>query len=441
MTHESPVTMPISMKEASNPTVIVEAVSKRYRLRESREGLRGMVGKLGRRMLGRAPRDTSTDFFYAVKDLSFQVAPGQTLGLVGHNGAGKTTTLKLLSRITRPTTGQIKLNGRFSSLIELGAGFHPDLTGRENVFLNGVILGLSREQIKRKFDEIVGFAELEKFIDMPVKRYSSGMYARLGFSVAAHVNPDIMLVDEVLAVGDASFQRRCYDFIHAFVKSGKTTVFVSHNLYVIEQLCDRVAWLERGQVVKLGTPNEVLPAYLDSQDQKALAAAAKFEQVSDVEMLRAGEGQLRILGITFTDVQGQTREAFQQGEDVVIQVRYQSDQPIEQPHFVFGMVDAEGGRPLFLASMLVDGAAPRQIHGEGSFKLKFKQVPLMPRTYYVWGEVWAADRARMLVKWQRIGGVRVASSNTGHDLEVMGKGSIRHTRADAPIRVAYEWEF
>ncbi len=429
------------MIESSNPTVIVEAVSKRYRLRESRAGLRGLVGKLGRRMLGRAPVNTSDDFFYAVKDLSFQVTPGQTLGLVGHNGAGKTTTLKLLSRITRPTTGRIKLNGRFSSLIELGAGFHPDLTGRENVFLNGVILGLSREQIKRKFDEIVGFAELEKFIDMPVKRYSSGMYARLGFSVAAHVNPDIMLVDEVLAVGDASFQRRCYDFIHAFVKSGKTTVFVSHNLYVIEQLCDRVAWLERGQVVKLGTPNEVLPAYLDSQDQKALAAAAKFEQVNDIEMLRAGEGQLNILGITFTDAQGQTREAFQQGEDVVIHVRYQTDQPIEQPHFVFGMVDAEGGRPLFLASMLVDGAAPRQIHGEGSFKLKFKQVPLMPRTYYVWGEVWAADRARMLVKWQRIGGVRVTGSSVAQDAEVMGKGSIRHTRADAPIRVAYEWEF
>lgn len=429
----------------TEPTVIVDTVSKRYRLRESRAGLRGLITGVGKRMLGRSTvqQPDADAFFYAVKNMSFQVAPGQTLGLVGHNGAGKTTTLKLLSRITRPTTGQIKLNGRFSSLIELGAGFHPDLTGRENVFLNGVILGLSREQIKRKFDEIVAFAELEKFIDMPVKRYSSGMYARLGFSVAAHVSPDIMLIDEVLAVGDASFQRRCYDFIHAFVKSGKTTVFVSHNLYVIEQLCDQVAWLERGQIVKMGPPSAVLPDYLDSQDQKALAAVAKFEQANDAETLslRAGEGQLRILGITFVDGRGETRETFQQGEDVVINVRYHTDQPIEQPHFVFGMVDAEGGRPLFLASMLVDGAAPHQIHGEGSFKLKFKQVPLMPRTYYVWGEVWAADRARMLVKWQRIGGVRVVSTNAAREAEVMGKGSIRHTRADAPIRVAYEWEF
>ena len=429
----------------TEPTVIVDTVSKRYRLRESRAGLRGLITGVGKRMLGRSTvqQPDADAFFYAVKNMSFQVAPGQTLGLVGHNGAGKTTTLKLLSRITRPTTGQIKLNGRFSSLIELGAGFHPDLTGRENVFLNGVILGLSREQIKRKFDEIVAFAELEKFIDMPVKRYSSGMYARLGFSVAAHVSPDIMLIDEVLAVGDASFQRRCYDFIHAFVKSGKTTVFVSHNLYVIEQLCDQVAWLERGQIVKMGPPSAVLPDYLDSQDQKALAAVAKFEQANDAETLslRAGEGQLRILGITFVDGRGETRETFQQGEDVVINVRYHTDQPIEQPHFVFGMVDAEGGRPLFLASMLVDGAAPHQIHGEGSFKLKFKQVPLMPRTYYVWGEVWAADRARMLVKWQRIGGVRVVSANAAREAEVMGKGSIRHTRADAQIRVAYEWEF
>ena len=322
----------------TKPTVIVDTVSKRYRLRESRAGLRGLITSVGKRMLGRstAQQPDADAFFYAVKNMSFQVAPGQTLGLVGHNGAGKTTTLKLLSRITRPTTGQVKLNGRFSSLIELGAGFHPDLTGRENVFLNGVILGLSREQIKRKFDEIVAFAELEKFIDMPVKRYSSGMYARLGFSVAAHVSPDIMLIDEVLAVGDASFQRRCYDFIHAFVKSGKTTVFVSHNLYVIEQLCDQVAWLERGQIVKMGPPSAVLPDYLDSQDQKALAAVAKFEQANDAETLslRAGEGQLRILGITFVDGRGETRETFQQGEDVVINVRYHTDQPIEQPHFV-----------------------------------------------------------------------------------------------------------
>jgi len=435
----------MSQSSSSSPTVNVENVSKRYRLRESREGLRGVIGRWGRRVLGRtneaATAANESAFFWAVKDIDFKVSPGQTLGLVGHNGAGKTTTLKLLSRITRPTSGRIALNGRFSSLIELGAGFHPDLTGRENVFLNGVILGLTREQIKRKFDDIVAFAELEKFIDMPVKRYSSGMYARLGFSVAAHVDPDIMLIDEVLAVGDASFQRRCYDFIHAFVKSGKTTVFVSHNLYVIEQLCDRVAWLERGQITKLGTPNEVLPSYLDSQDQKALAAAAKFEPIqSEADVIGPHANALRILGITFSDAAGNTRETYQQGEDVIIHVRYHTEQPIEQPHFVFGMVDAEGGRPLFLASMLVDGAAPRQITGEGSFKLTFKAVPLMPRTYYVWGEVWAADRARMLIKWQRMGGVRITTSSSAQD-NALGKGSIRHTRADAPIRVAYEWEF
>jgi Wzt C-terminal domain len=248
-----------------------------------------------------------------------------------------------------------------------------------------------------------------------------------------------MFIDEVLAVGDASFQRRCYDFIHDFVKSGKTTVFVSHNLYVIEQLCDRVAWMERGEVVKTGTPSQVLPAYLDNQDQKALAAAAKIEQMhasSSADDLSQAS-QLRFSSITFTDVNGVQKEAFQYGEDVVIQARYNASEPIPQPHFVFGLVDAEGGRPLFLASMLVDGHAPPLIQGEGVIKCVFRQVPLLPRAYYAWGEVWDADRAKALVRWQRLSGFRIVDNNK----DEMSRGSIRHTRADAPIRVPYDWEY
>jgi hypothetical protein len=248
-----------------------------------------------------------------------------------------------------------------------------------------------------------------------------------------------MLVDEVLAVGDASFQRRCYDFIASFVKSGKTTVFVSHNLFVIEQLCDRVAWLEQGQIVKTGTPNQVLPPYLDSQDQKALAAAKKLEQSGgSAEDVLPGEAQVVFTGIHFTDTNGLQKEAFEQGEDIVLNVRYSAKRPIKAPHFVLGMVDAEGGRPLFLASMLVDGAAPEQIQGEGELRCTFKNVPLMPRTYYAWGEIWADDRAKMLVKWQRLGGVRITSP--AGTVLAAGKGSIRHTRADAPFRVPYEWK-
>ncbi len=422
--------MPTSFEK--DVTVSFEDVSKRYRLGAGQDSLRGLVGSLVSRFKGREQQaDSGQGHFWALKDLSFVVRSGETLGLVGPNGAGKTTTLKLLSKVTRPTSGNITLTGHFSSLIELGAGFHPDLTGRENVFLNGVILGLTQRQVQERYNDIVAFAELERFMDMPVKRYSSGMYARLGFAVAAHVDPDVMIVDEVLAVGDASFQQKCYDFLHAYVKSGKTTIFVSHNLYVIEQLCDRVIWLEHGQMVKQGTPAEVLPAYLDSQEQHILATDHKIESSAE---------SLEILGVNFADVEGNEKDTFQAGEDIVVQVKYRAECPVESPHFVISTADAQGGPPLFLASMLVDGQAPAKIVGEGVLKCKFKSVPLRPRAYQVWGEVWGNDRARLLVNWQRLGAFRVVDGVNGQ-IGVLGKGAIRHLRADAPISVPYEWEY
>ncbi|MCC7355147.1 MAG: ABC transporter ATP-binding protein [Anaerolineae bacterium] len=419
------------MPTSSDAVIRLDNVSKRYSLRAGQESLRSLVGAWGSRLLRRNGSDSGQDHFWALKDLAFEVRRGEALGIIGPNGAGKTTILKLLSRITPPTSGTITLVGRSSSLLELGAGFHPDLTGRENIFLNGVILGLTRRQIKERFDQIVAFAELERFIDMPVKRYSSGMYARLGFAVAAHVDPDIMLVDEVLAVGDAGFQRKCYDFIHAFVTGGKTTVFVSHNLYVIEQLCDRVIWLDGGQIVMAGQPGRVLPAYLDHMDQKALVSKTTAESV---------DGHLRVAQVDFTDAEGNRREAFTTGESITINIKYQAERPIASPHFVLGVVDAQGGPPLFLASMLVDGNVPPSIAGEGVLKCKLGSVPLMPRVYYVWGEIWAADRTRMLMKWQRLASFRVSGTGEEPQQEV-GKGSIRHQRVDAPIRVPYTWDY
>ncbi len=266
---------------------------------------------------------------------------------------------------------------------------------------------------------------------MPVKRYSSGMYARLGFAVAAHVNPDVMLVDEVLAVGDVSFQQKCYDFLHAFVKSGKTTIFVSHNLYVIEQLCDRVIWLERGKISMQDTPAHVLPAYLESQEQRIIASNPALESVGE---------HLKITRLSFTDAAGHEREVFQTGEDIVMQIEYQAIRPIERPHFVVSTADAQGGPPLFLASMLVDGQAPRCVSGQGVIKCRFKSLPLRPRAYQVWGEVWGSDRARLLVNWQRMGAFRVVDS-PNESLRDLGKGGIRHMRADAPVIVPYEWEY
>ena len=238
-------------------TIIFDNVSKRYRL-----GMFGSLrGTLAAMRSKPADGDNAQRTLWALRDVSFRVEPGMALGLVGPNGAGKTTTLKLLSNITRPASGRVLVNGRVSSLIELGAGFHPELTGRENIYLNGAILGMKRAEIARKMDDIIAFAELERFIDTPVKRYSSGMYVRLGFAVAAHVEPDILLVDEVLAVGDASFRHRCTLRMHEMQRNGTTVVFVSHNMHQVRNTCDSALLLVHGQIRLKGTPDEVISEY------------------------------------------------------------------------------------------------------------------------------------------------------------------------------------
>jgi len=238
-------------------TVIFDQVSKRYRL-GTLGTLRGTVSALlSRRRNG----DNTQRTLWALRDVGFRVEPGESLGLIGPNGAGKTTALKLLSNVTQPTVGRIVVQGRVSSLIELGAGFHPELTGRDNIYLNGAILGLRRHEITRKLDAIIAFSELERFIDTPIKRYSSGMYVRLGFAVAAHVEPDILLVDEVLAVGDASFRHRCIQHMRELRKKGTTLVFVSHNMHLVRDVCNSALLLMKGQIRAEGKPSTVIPEY------------------------------------------------------------------------------------------------------------------------------------------------------------------------------------
>lgn len=239
-------------------TIVLDGASKLYRL-----GTPGTLRGTLEALMQRARDGESPGSLWALKDVSFRVEPGESLGLIGPNGAGKTTTLKLLSKITQPTSGRITVSGRTSSLIELGAGFHPELTGRENIFLNGAILGLTRHEIQRKLDEIIAFSELERFMDTPVKRYSSGMYVRLGFAVAAHVEPEILLVDEVLAVGDARFRSKCIQHIGKLQVDGTTIVLVSHNLHQIREVCDSAILLVNGQVVSRGSTARVLREYGD----------------------------------------------------------------------------------------------------------------------------------------------------------------------------------
>jgi ABC-type polysaccharide/polyol phosphate transport system ATPase subunit len=258
-------------------TIIFDHVSKRYRL--------GMFGSLRDTLAAMRSRPTDGDnaqrTLWALRDVSFRVEPGSALALVGPNGAGKTTTLKLLSNITRPASGRILVSGRISSLIELGAGFHPELTGRENIYLNGAILGMKRAEIARKINDIIAFAELERFIDTPVKRYSSGMYVRLGFAVAAHVEPDILLVDEVLAVGDASFRHRCTQRMHELQQDGTTIVFVSHNMHQVRDICPRALLLVQGQIRAEGDSALVVREYekfiLESGTNATANGEAKFE--------------------------------------------------------------------------------------------------------------------------------------------------------------------
>jgi lipopolysaccharide transport system ATP-binding protein len=249
------------------PAISIRDISKCYTLgREVHDSLRDQIAGLFRK---RASAEERT--FWALRGVSFDVEEGETLGVIGHNGAGKSTLLKILAQVTDPTDGEVRIRGRVGSLLEVGTGFHPELTGRENVFINGAILGLTRREIGQRFAEIVAFAEVEKFIDTPVKHYSSGMSLRLAFSVAAHLQPEVLLVDEILAVGDSSFQRRCLGKMKEISQSGRTILFVSHNMTAVESLCSRVAWLRGGQVLKVGPAEEIVSEYLGSETERQTA--------------------------------------------------------------------------------------------------------------------------------------------------------------------------
>jgi lipopolysaccharide transport system ATP-binding protein len=260
----------------------VSALGKRYRIRHQHAGhgyvaLRDVIAARARRLFASGPAPDADEDFWALQDVSFSVASGEVLGIVGRNGAGKSTLLKILSRITEPTRGRVELWGRVASLLEVGTGFHPELTGRENIFLNGAILGMSRAEMTRKFDEIVAFAEVERFLDTPVKRYSSGMYVRLAFAVAAHLESEILVIDEVLAVGDAAFQRKCLGKMSDVCGDGRTILFVSHQLQAVRQLCHRAVWLDKGRVVAIGPSDEIVNQYVTMERRSDTLEAVNAE--------------------------------------------------------------------------------------------------------------------------------------------------------------------
>lgn len=297
-------------------------VSKKYRIGKSSLNLRSIFN----------PKKAVPSSHWAVKDINFELNRGESMGIIGPNGAGKTTILKLLSKVTYPSSGKIEMNGRFSALIELGAGFHPELSGRENVFLNGTILGMSKTEIQKRFDEIVHFAGIEKFIDTPVKRYSSGMYARLGFSVAAHVDPQILLVDEVLAVGDMAFQKKCYERMQQLIEKGTTLIFVSHNMRAIQKVCQRSIVLYRGQIAFAGSSADATAEYSNILRK----AVADFQDVSS-EDINEGIGQqimthdAIIEKIEMVKSNDEISHSFVSGEKVTIRARIDFHQDAPAP--------------------------------------------------------------------------------------------------------------
>ena len=291
----------------------------------------------------------SREEFWALKEVSFEIKHGEAVGIIGRNGAGKSTLLKLLSRITGPTTGSIRLKGRVASLLEVGTGFHPELTGRENIFLNGAILGMSRAEIARKFDEIVNFAEVEKFLDTPVKHYSSGMYMRLAFAVAAHLEPEILVVDEVLAVGDAMFQKKCLGKMQDVSKGGRTVLFVSHNMGAVTSLCRTAIWLGGGRIVRSGPAREIVDEYLTSHaaSQTALMELGGMPRMGDFGRKLKIERLEWLSGLPL-----------QHGEKISARIHFQALQDVDEITMGFGFSTLEGTRLLTFETDFQDGYRP-----------------------------------------------------------------------------------
>ncbi len=346
---------------SSDQLVHLDTVGKRYLLGQGR-GARGVLLDL----LGQ--RDPRKDL-WAVRDLSLSVNRGESVGLVGRNGAGKTTTLRLLAGITRPTRGRVQTHGRVASLLNVGAGFHPELSGRENVFLNGVILGLSHTEVRARYDAIVDFAGLEgAFMDTPVKHFSSGMYARLAFAVAVHVDPDVLLVDEVLSVGDAAFQDRSLRRMLEFRDQGRAAVvFVSHNLAAIELMCQRAVWLDRGSVCASGPTSDVLRAYLDAVDDAGDEQGDAYVSAERVEVL---------------DCRGQPTDCLPGDQPFSIRVEGQALRDLVEPVFVISIRGDHG--PLFAGNMHVDGNWPERLpRGPFCVECAFGPPNLAPGRYRV----------------------------------------------------------
>jgi len=325
--------------------------------------------------------------FAALKGVSFQVEKGKTLSIIGENGSGKSTMLKILAGISKPTSGEVTTRGRISALIELGAGFHPEISGRENIFINGIILGLTKKKIQEKLTDIIEFAELEDFIDNPVKSYSSGMYMRLGFSIAINVDPDILLIDEVLAVGDASFVPKCLDKINEFKRKGKTIIFVSHDLSTVDRISDEVIWLKEGKIEMLGYPKRVIDAYLEyigKKDEKKAEVKHREEEKEGEENLekRWGSQEIEIHNVKMIDQKGKEKYIYEPDEPFSIE--FAVDAKKKEDDFVFGIgIFNSEGIQCYGTNTFIEDFKSLSISGKGKVNMHIPALNLINGTYFL----------------------------------------------------------
>lgn len=378
----------------SNVVIRVEGLGKKYALHHQRDENSSfrdvLVDKAhsAKRLLNpftlagqlrKAQRDAakerieSEEEFWALRNVSFEITRGERVGFIGRNGAGKSTLLKILSRITEPTTGRVEIRGRVASLLEVGTGFHPELTGRENIYLNGAILGMKRREIQSKFSEIVEFAEISRFLDTPVKRYSSGMYVRLAFAVAAHLEPELLVVDEVLAVGDVSFQEKCLGKMEGVAREGRTVLFVSHNLQAIERLCDRALYLKGGECVFDGTSTDACASYLkEGKAWKAMLSQRNREYAKGMAA--------QITNVEVLDSNLNPAESARAGEAIFIRIHYATTKPMTSPWFGISVLSQNGVRIFNSVSADLNNDID-QIEGEGSVEVCFSNLILSPGHY------------------------------------------------------------
>jgi len=370
-------------EEHKPSAIVVEDVSKRFKLYHERPTF------LKERMTGAGK--ARYDEFWALKDVSLEIEAGSMYGLIGHNGSGKSTLLRMMAGIHRPTSGRVTSTGRISALLELGAGFHPELTGRENIYLNASILGLTRKEVKDSIEDIIRFAAIDRFIDSPVKVYSSGMFVRLGFSVAVHVNPEILLIDEVIAVGDEWFQRRCFDHLYKLRRQGVTIVMVTHSLGLVQTMCDRAAWLDHGEVKAEGPAPQVVRQYLDQVNRDEEARYEDEEgttpETDGDQPARRGSGEVIVDRVEFLNAEGVATPVGKTGDPLTVRLHYRAETSVEHPVVTVGVVRASGPNVGTGNSRLAD-VDWGTLSGEGHIDFAIDHLSLVPGSYQITTGFW-----------------------------------------------------